>query len=102
MTIAWIPVTAAEVVIYSADQVSMDGILLRENKGVKDDVSVFSLTVQVNGGAITDLRNAEGRNQFWGGDQFCFVHVTWERHKFISSEDIKEEVGGMSLDKSCG
>lgn len=61
-----IPVTAAEVEIYSADRVSVEGILLRENKGVQDDFSVFSLIAQVNGGAITEPRNAEGRNQLWG------------------------------------
>lgn len=58
--------TAAEVVIYSADQVNVEGILLKESKGMKVDVSVFSLSAWVNGGAITELRNAEGRNQLWG------------------------------------
>ena len=45
----------------------MESILLRENKGVKDDVSVFNLNAQVNGGAIAELGNTEGRDQLWGG-----------------------------------
>lgn len=39
-------------------QVSVKGILLRENKGVKDDVIVLNLTSQVNGGTIVELMNA--------------------------------------------
>lgn len=72
MTRPWIGVTKAEVVIYSAVQVSVEGILLRENEGVKDAVSVLNLTSQVNGGAIAELRNAEGRDQLWEGSGILF------------------------------
>ena len=34
----------------------------RENKGVKNDVIVWNLTSQVNGGAIAEPKNAEGRD----------------------------------------
>lgn len=58
-------------------QVSVEGILLRENKRVKDDVIVLNLTSQVNGGTIAELMNAEGRDQLWGrsGILFCSCHT---------------------------
>lgn len=60
---------------------------------------MLNLTSQVNGGAIAELRNAEGRDSLCGrpGILFCPCY-TGEAYPHLQ-RDIQEEAASMSLEE---